>query len=67
MYGTVKGDIVLCDIVNNTQEGIWNTYKSLIKFGTSKAIKDIVCSPGEDVFLALRADDQMYLYGIVLD
>ena len=67
MYGTAKGDVILIDVLENVNRGLWETDKSLLKLGNDRQIRDIVCSPGEDVFLVLRADDKMCLYGIARD
>ena len=58
--GTLTGKVFLYDLQQDKKIA---QYQVPTDGASAAAIKDIVYSPGEDVFLVVRKDGQMYLFG----
>ena len=69
MYGTKAGQVHIFDSQSDPEnsKGIWNLPKAVSSTDDSNAVKEIVHSPGEDVFIAVRGDGMCILYGIDYD
>ena len=59
-FGDIDGKVVLFETQQNQKIA---QYQVPTDGASAAAIKDIVYSPGEDVFLVVRKDGQMYLFG----